>query len=142
MGKLDAKYKYLIYAVVIILALVVLAKVWKAFGAFITRPFNAIADSTTVNAIVSQTGTDKETAQQCLQTAATVHTAFHASWDEDEDTAINAMNDCDTAFKVKLVCSIYQQAYGISLKSDFDKYVTWTDLLVNPLNSTVTDNWN
>lgn len=83
--------------------------------ASITGAYTGITDNVTSTVVANQTGTDKATAEKCINVAETVYKALDSFW-QDEPKAIAALNTLNSAFEVQLTCKNYFQKYRASLK--------------------------
>jgi len=92
--------------------------------------------------IIVKNNIDKSAYDRIEMIAKNIYGAFHdSSWTEDEDKAINALNGLSTPGEVKTLCEIYLKLYSLSVKTEFDTYVTFADLFVNPLKPVITESW-
>lgn len=82
--------------------------------------------------IVKETGIAGADFEAVNTASISIYKAFHASWDEDEDKAIEAVSGMRNADMVQALCAVYQRKFSLSLKGDFEEYCNYFDLLRVP----------
>jgi hypothetical protein len=88
-----------------------------------------------------KSGTDTHLANNMVNASSDIYDAFYgSSWDENEDKAVSAVNQCKTANDVVLLCKLYREKYGYSLKADFYTYALVDTFLF--VNTVVKSNWS
>ncbi len=72
---------------------------------------------------------------RATQIAERIYKAFHGSWDEDENAAIDAINSAGSVPVLKVVSQLYMTRYGLDLAAEFNEYVTTYNRTVRPISS-------
>lgn len=129
--------KYGKWAAVLVGALVLLMLVKKQIRAAINT-ISTPSDLKTKEAI-QKAGQSADVSSLIVNSARDIYTAFHSSIDEDEDTAVTAVNQMNTAEQVQLLSKVYREKYDLSLKADFGKYA-WMDVVFR-VKTVVKNNW-
>lgn len=126
----DRDIKYTLF--VIVLVGIALYALTSAITKYFLERSIANLPSTAKAEIISSTGIAGADYDAINDASVAIYEAFHSSWDEDEDAAIDAIKTMKDASMVKALCQVYFKKYGLSLKVDFNKYLNYFDMLRVP----------
>ena len=122
----DRDIKYIIFVMVLVgVALYALTSSITKF--FLEKNIEQLP-ATAKAEIVKETGIAGADYEAVNTASIAIYKAFHASWDEDEDKAIEAVSSMRDADKVRALCAVYQRKFSLSLKADFEEYLGVFDM--------------
>ncbi len=127
------------------IALIVLMPLLKTVhlaASGVSDGLNKAVTGTSNAALLRKYNTDQLHLDSCTNWADNIYSSFHSGAFEDEEKAAIYVNKCLTPFQVNLLCRIYHDKYGLSLRADFEQYVNWYDggMFTN-IKSLVKTNW-